>query len=403
MDTTTKPTALSWTALIPLLCFLWVAHFFVDMMLGIWPVYKTLIKLDLAKAGLIVAAGAFIGEGSQLIFGQLSDRGYRQHLIVIGLLATTASTFFVYMGGYMALFSLFLLTCIGSGCFHPSAAGLFSSLVPHRRGLLMTFFASGGSLGLATSQLIYTHTHNFFEGHTFILAFPAVILGVFLIFYRFPNTTVKKESQGLRLLDFVEFFKNPTLRHLYLSQVANQSILWGTIFILPDVLKTLNYENWICYGGGHLCFILGGACMMVPGGYLSDRYSARSVLLIASLVATLMFYFILFTGGISMLVILSCLFVLGASLALVNPIAIALGSKLEPSRPGAISAFLMGLVWCVSEALGPGSVGVMSTLFENYGPVKALAVLGILFILQIYSTVCLPKEVKAEESVMIIS
>lgn len=392
MDHTKEAPAVKWTTLIPLLCFLWVAHFFVDMMLGIWPVYKSLIKLDLATAGLIVAVGALIGEGSQLVFGQLSDRGYRQHLIVLGLVATTASAFFVYVGGKAALFSLFLMTCMGSGCFHPSAAGLFSTLAPHRRGLLMTFFTSGGSLGLATSQLIYTYTHSFFEGHTFLLAFPALILAFFLFFYRFPSSKPVHSSHQLHFLDFLDFFKNSTLRSLYLSQVANQSILWGTIFILPDVLKTLNYENWICHGGGHLCFILGGACMMIPGGYLSDRYSARSVLLVASLIASFMFYFILLTGGISVTVILSCLFVLGASLALVNPIAIAFGTKLEPNRPGAMSAFLMGLVWCVSEALGPGGVGMMSTLFENHAPVKALAVLGALFLVQIYTTFCLPQE-----------
>jgi len=392
---TTQTIPVKWTTLIPLLSCLWIAHFLVDTMLGIWPVYKTLTELDLAKAGMIVAGGAFIGEGSQLIFGQLSDRGYRQHLVIVGLIAATASAFLVYISSYFALFSLYLLTCIGSGCFHPSAAGLFSTLVPHRRGLLMTFFASGGSVGLAASQLIYTHTYDFFDGHTFMLALPGLGLALFLMFYSFPPTQIVASSHAFRLKDFSDFLKNSTLRHLYFSQIANQSILWGIIFILPDVLKTLGYESWICYGGGHLCFILGGACMMIPSGYLADKYSARSVLLVTGIVACGMFYFILLSGGISMTILLSSLFVLGASLAVANPIAVALGSKLEPQRPGAISAFLMGLVWCLSEAIGPGGVGVMSTLFQDYAPVKALTVLGSFFLIQIYSTIRLPQEVNA--------
>ena len=51
-----------------LLLFMGTAHFFVDTMLGVWPIYKSMAQFDMAKAGLIVAAGAFIGEGSQLFF-----------------------------------------------------------------------------------------------------------------------------------------------------------------------------------------------------------------------------------------------------------------------------------------------------------------------------------------------
>lgn len=388
-----------WLALISLLILMWVAHFFVDTMLGIWPVFKSLTQIDLAKAGLIVAVGALIGEGSQLIFGSFSDRGYRKILIIGGLIATTASAFLSYFSHDAILFLLFLITCIGSGCFHPAAASLMSSLNSSRRSLYMTIFASGGSLGLATSQLIYTQTFSFFEGHTYLLAVPAIILAIGLVFYRFPSiNTGTVVKQHFKISDFIGLFKKPHLRSLYLSQVANQSILWGTIFILPDALKTLGHADWICYGGGHFFFILGGACMMIPGGYLADRYSARHVMLYAGLVSATAFYFILYFGGLSITVILMSLFVLGASLALINPVGIALGVRFEPKHPGAVSAMLMGLVWCVSEAVGPGGVGLMSTFFTDYAPVKALAVLGCFFLVQIYCTICLPKSVAAMEA-----
>lgn len=135
--------------------------------------------------------------------------------------------------------------------------------------------------------------------------------------------------------------------------------------------------------------------MMVPAGYFADKYSARQVMLYAGMISAAAFYFIIYFGGLSMTVVLLCLFLLGASLALVNPVGVALGMRLEPLRTGAVSAMLMGLVWCVSEAVGPGSVGLMSNYFEDYAPVKALAVLGSLFIVQIYATICLPKTVPA--------
>ncbi len=381
-------------SLAPLLVLTWLSHFFVDTMLGIWPVYKSLAQLDLAKAGLVVAAGALIGEGSQLFFGAFSDRGYRKHFMILGLLLAIASTFLASFANYGALFCLYMLTCIGSGSFHPAAGGLMSSLVPSRRGLLMAIFASGGSLGLAFSQLIFMYTYTNLDGQTYVLALPVAIVALMVILYRFPSTaaTSSHVSRGI-LKDFKAFFKSSPLRMLYFSQVANQSILWGTIFILPDALKTLGHAEWVCFGGGHMCFILGGAFMMVPAGYLADKYSPRLIILIAGIVSCAAFYSILFSAGISMWVGLTILFVLGASLTLVNPLGIALGARFEPTRPGSVNAFLMGLVWCVSEALGPGGVGVMTAFFDDYAPVKALAVLGLLFLIQIYATYCLPKEV----------
>lgn len=398
---------LSLKSLIPLLLLVGLAHFLVDTMLGIWPIYKSMAQIDMAVAGLIVAIGAFIGEGSQLLFGSFSDRGYRKLLIIMGLIITIANAFLAYSSHYITLFFLYLITCIGSGCFHPCAASLISGLIPARRSLLMAIFAAAGSLGLATSQLTFMQIHGWFEGQTYILSLPAIILAIILICYRLPQNLNNGQKERIyhkaSLKDFIEFFKNPSLRALYFSQVANQSILWGTIFILPDTLKTLGNTDWICYGGGHFCFILGAAFMVIPGGYLADLYSPRQIMLYGGMISCIAFYFILFSNGMSISILLVALFILGATLALMNPLAVSMGTRLEPNRSGAVSAFLMGLVWCLSEALGPGGVGIMNKLFDDYAPVKALAILGCLFLVQIYATIRLPKSESATiESISLV-
>lgn len=373
-----------------LLC---TGHFFLDFMLGIWPVYKMMMQFDLAKAGLIVAVGAFIGEGSQLIFGTLSDKGYRKHLILFGITAAASSAFLAFSKDYTLLFGLYLATCLGSGAFHPTAAGLVNSLVPAKRGLFMSIFAAAGSLGLASSQLIFSYTFEKMDGNTAVLIIPSVCLVLGCLFYTFPRLK-QQEGAGhgkVSLKDFVTFFKRDDLRCLYISQVANQTLLWGMIFMLPNVLHTLGHLEWVCFGGGHMCLILGCACMVIPAGYLADRYSARSVMIYATWIAGISFYLILMSGGFSMFLVLPLLFILGASMGLVNPIAVSLGNRLVPEKPGTISAFLMGLVWCVSEAMGPGGAGWLSTFFTDYAPVKAMAVLGCFFWLGIYATYRLPK------------
>ncbi len=377
-----------------LLFLIGLAHFSVDTMLGIWPLYKSMVEIDLGKAGLIVAFGAMIGEGAQLFSGNLSDRGYRKVLILAGTLIAASSTFLPYASNDWVLFFLYFLTCVGSACFHPCAASLVSGLHPSRKNLVLAIFAACGSLGLATSQLTFTQAYEWFQGHTAWMILPGVALVFILMYVPFPRPSPIQSPRvnSFSIKELISFFKSPSLRFLYFSQVANQSILWGTIFILPDALKTLGHEDWICYGGGHCCFILGAACLMIPGGVLADYYSPRKVMIYGCILSCVTFYAILFSN-FHPLVLLPSLFIAGATMALMNPLALSLGTRLEPQRTGAVSAFLMGMVWCVSEAIGPGGVGLMTHLFDDHASIKALAILGSLFILQLYATLKLPKEV----------
>lgn len=389
MPTSTNVTGRSF---IFLLLLVGAAHFCVDTMLGIWPIYKTMVSLDMAVAGAIVALGAFIGEGSQLLFGSFSDRGYLKGLLITGLVMATTAAFFSHFTHPLPLFFLYLLTCIGSGCFHPCAASLMGQLRPDARSLVMTLFASFGALGMATSQITFTYLH-YTVGMTEFLILPVIAVAFLLLITPFASTTrPTTPSHVATLSDFRDFFKNPSLRCLYISLVANQSILWGTIFILPDALHALGQSSWICSGGGHCAFIMGSAIMMVPGGYLAQLYSARSVMLYGGLAAMGAFYVLLLFGMSSPALVLVTLSFLGATLALMSPLALALGTRLEPTRSGAVSAFLMGLVWCVSEAIGPGGVGFLSHLFSDGAAIKALAILGALFLVHVYAVIGLPEE-----------
>lgn len=374
-----------------------LTHFFVDVMLSIWPLYKTLIGLNLATAGLIAAIGALIGETTEVFFGIWSDRGYRKSIIIFGLILATTNGFLGIFTNAFMLFILYLFTCIGSGAIHPSAAGLVTTVIPARRGLLMAIFAAGGSLGLGLGQLIFAKIYTAFPEHSYLITIPPLLLALVLLLFKFPETTLPDAAHRLKIKDLVGFFKSKPLRMLYIALVANQSIFWGMIFILPDALKTLGHGDWVCYGGGHMCMILGGAITMIPAGYLSDRYTAKRVMLIATVIAAGIFYGLLFTGGISISYVAFFLFGVGACLAVVHPIGVALGSRFVPDHPSTISAFLMGIVWCVSEVIGPGGVGALSVLFSDYAPVKALAVLGSLFIVNLFAILALPQEEGALE------
>jgi FSR family fosmidomycin resistance protein-like MFS transporter len=371
---------------------LWLGHFLVDYMIGVWAIYKTLAGLDIAIAGMIAAASAFAGEGMQLVFGGLSDRGYRKILIALGVMLTTCSTLMGYTQDYAVLFLLFLLTCMGSGAFHPSAAGLVGKLSEKRKGLFMTIFQSGGAFGLATSQLIFVSLYTYLNGNTFFLAVPSFCLVAAVLFFGLGEQPVTAPAGKLiDLRVFMGFFKNRDLRNLYITQMLNQSLSWGIIFLLPDLLLYRQYPEWLTFGGGHLCYILGSAFMIVPCGWLADKVGAKRMIFYAQLIACLLFYFFLSNTFLPPVFLCVLLCLLGASQGVVAPIVLVMGTQLVPSRPGMISAFLMGLVWCIAEGIGQGGGGLMTKLFAENATAKSLAILGVLPLIGLWVVSRLPQ------------
>lgn len=368
--------------IIVLLC---IGHFSVDFMLSIWPVYKTMADLNLASAGLISGMCALLGESSQMLFGPLGDQGYYRRLAALGVALTTTSVLFIYASSYFFLFILFLMTYLGSGAFHPAAVGLVSSISGNSRRIIITVFLLSGALGMAFGQIIYTKALYILEGQMVFLTLPFIFFAS-LFFLPASEAEVdvvalKRKPQRTRVVDLIKFFRNRNLSLLYTTQVCAQTLLWVIIFLLPDVLSSRGYDFWLSYGGGHMAFILGFGFIMLPGIILAQRFSARRVILTAFLVGGTVCCFFLAIPFLSNSLVLCSLFILGASIGIVSPVALATGSIMVPHSPGAISAFLMGMAWCVAEAIGPTGGGLLTTLFETNAPAKALAVMSIFFVL----------------------
>lgn len=370
---------------------IWLGHLILDFMLGVWPVFKILAELDLAKAGLIAGIGMFVGEGSQLLFGFLSDRGYHKKLIIAGILLASSVSFLAYSKSYLLLFLLILFTYIGAGAFHPAAAGMVGSWSNARKGIYLTLFSSGGMAGSALSQSIFSKSFEFFNGHTLIFLIPAAFLGIWFYFHSFPPQKLSEKKVNLRR--FLKWIKpqKKELVTLYLTQVFMQSLIFSFIFLLPDILYLRGYEEWFCLGGAHFCFVIGSALMSVPAGYFADRYSHRSVLIVAVLASVLGFYFFLLTSPLSTLMTAFLLIGMGGCMGILHPVIVAAGNGLVPVHASSvISASLMGGASCLA-GFGLIATGFMADMFTHESPIKALEILGILFTIIIFLIFQLPK------------
>lgn len=352
--------------------------------------------IDLAIAGMIYAVSATMGEGTQALFGKLSDSGWRKTLILCGMALTTAAAWFAFTTNHWLLFFIFLTVCIGSGAFHPAAVGLISQLTAKKKSFYITHFAAFGSLGLATSQIVYAYIYGVLNGNTLIIMIPTLAV-IFLCMRKglleSANTPKLEKVEPPKFSLLLKFFKNRDLRHLYITQVCNQTIAWGVIFLLPDVLKSRGYSDWMVYGGAHLIYIMGGVLLLIPSGLLADKFSSRSVIVGATITASFLYYSFLWFPGLSDASTLLLLFAMGGTISVVNPVSVAFGNKLAPQHPGMVSAFLMGCVWCVSEFFGPGGGGLLTKLFTEDAPARALMIVGLMFSMALWSGLKLPMEV----------
>ncbi len=355
---------------------LWSSHLLLDFFTGIWPIYKTIAGIDLAKAGLIAGLSGFFGEILQLCFGYFADRGFRKKVILLGLVLGSSILWITFTDDLWTSFFILLLLMMGSGSYHPAAAGFAGLISSERKGRNILFFTSGGAIGLATSQLVFTKTLDLCGGHALVLLTPVFLLVTMIAFYPM------REQNDNRKLSFKEFIR-PLLRAkrplllLYVTQVFNYTLITTFLFLLPDLMRSKSCHTWLCMGGGHLCFVLGGAMLMVPAGHLCDKYGHKPVLLMTIFSALLFLYSFLIQPEHSLGKTLLFLTALGGFMATVNPMIVSWGNKLVPESPSTVSGLLMGGAWCVAN-LGTIGAGFLAKAIAFNPIATTLCLLGLL-------------------------
>lgn len=377
------------------LLLLWVSHLLLDFFTGIWPMYKTIAQMDLAKAGLIAGVSGFIGEFLQVFFGYFCDRGHRKTILMVGLFLASMMLWITFTGGVVSSFFILLMLMLGSGSFHPAAVGFAGSLSTNGKSRSILFFASGGAIGLAISQIAFVHVLDNFQGQALIFFVPVAAVLFLLALYPFPKTYQP------RALSVKEFFQpimkaKRALLLLYLTQVANYTLYLAFIFLLPDLMAAKGCHHWLCMGGGHLTFILGSALLMTPAGFLCDRFGPKPVLLCVILSALILLYAFLFRSTLSASESVLFLGCLGGMMGTINPILVSWANRLVPESPSTVSAILMGFAWCLSN-LGTLWAGLLSKSIHVDPITSTLAWMGLLLAAAFFFAMKAPSAIPAAQ------
>lgn len=348
--------------------------------MGIWPIYKTFFNLDLVLAGLLASIAGFCGEASQIVFGHFANKGYQKHLLALGLILGGGIFLLPLTNNYAIYFLILIGVYLGSGAYHPSASKMTAQLYPHKKGVMITLFSSGGQLGFALSQVVFIFAITLLNKQLFWLFIP--LLAFLFVVKRRDFGTYPQLAGQIKFSQVFTPFKNnkAEILTLYFSQVASQVTFYGMIFVLPELLKNMGYPSWFYLGTGHLICVLGMALLMVPAGFLADKFGEKRLIYVYSILSFVAFYsFILFPPA-SIIGAGIFLFILGGFLGTLNPVFVSCGHKLFPNHLATVSAILMGFAWSLANL----SFVFMGFLVKTLGITIAFSLLGTLILIPIF-------------------
>ncbi|MRR14904.1 MAG: MFS transporter [Deltaproteobacteria bacterium] len=385
-----------------------VAHIMVDFMgMSVWPVYKTLAGLDVAKAGWIATVIAMSGTALQPLFGSIADRFGPRRVILAGALLTSLAmllgpladyqallnrwlpTLFGFSGFYLAVFVILAAGRLGQDMFHPAGAGLAGGFSARRGAMFLAIFIAVGSIGFGASQIVFRTAYNHLGHHTEILLIPMAVLWGFVWIKCRPE-----EALSARRVSVIASLRSlrPVARQilaLFLILAISSGVLSGLFFLMPEFAHEKGYPAWIGQGGAFGLIVLGSTLFMVPMGHLADRIGRRRTL-IAMTILSVVSYHALIRLTLPVPVFVGLCILGGAFLGTVNPLGVAFGQRIAPrENVSIVSAILMGWAWCAGGTV-PSIAGELYK-YLGHNATKTLMIIGGANIVMVAMAFGLPK------------
>ena len=344
---------------------------FAGMLSALLPTLQVRFGLSETALALFVATLSFSSSVTQPLFGVLADRWGRRRMAAAGVM--TSSSLLSLMAVAPSPWLLFLLLFVGglgSAAFHPAGTGLARSIGGRRRGLVMSVFSAGGTVGVAVGPLIIgwlLMTGNLALSP--ILMIPGVLGGLALIVF-VPAQPRPRGERWQPLLD-LSLLRGP-VGLLSLSGILRAVSFVTFMNAMPLYLVArhgLSPDSPLLFSTLTLFSVSAALGGIVVGAL--ERRAPRSLLIVTSMLASLLPFGLLFllTPGTAFYFL-----AVAAAGALVNaglPLMVVAAQDLAPHAMGAASGLLMGLTWGTAGLLYVG-VGVLQ---ERLGlpPAMALA------------------------------
>jgi FSR family fosmidomycin resistance protein-like MFS transporter len=356
---------------------LFLAHLMNDMYTNFLPQLTAILisshRLTISIGALIVAVFTISSSISQPIFGYLIDqKGQRWFLYVGTLWMSVLLGFTGFISNTMLLITVAAAAGMGTAAFHPQAAAMVGKASDKNKGLVMSAFIAMGNLGLAISPLLLLPLFHYYGvQYTWLAIFPGVLAA--LLLYRFaPRIYKSKDSKSPGLGQVIKDLgkSSSELTKLIVIVALRSLVQTGLMTLLPVYFLARQYSPELA---GYIIFttLTAGAIGGVIGGYISDRFGRKPLIIGSMVMATVSFY-----GFVAVPGVMSFVFLALGGMALLSSfsVTVVIAQEIIPENAALASGLSMGF------AVGVGGLGVSlaGTYAQFYGVESAVHLLFLL-------------------------
>lgn len=354
-----------------------LAHMFNDLYSNYLPqLFPFLVVLSpgftATRATILVSAFTFTSSMVQPLFGYFLDRKGKRWLVHVGTLwMAVLLSLTGWVDNYWLMVLLAALAGLGTAAFHPQASTMVNVLSGDYKAVMLSFFVAFGNVGFALGPLLLV---PLFEAYglraTAVTVIPGFLVAVLLYFFAPGNTELSGPVPEFSAV--IQSLKSST-RELaaIIGVIAIRSLSYsGMLAILPLYFKSQNLSN---IAASHLLTIMlfAGAVGGLLGGFLSDYYGRKQLIVGSLLLSSPLFFAFFYTQGA-----LSMIFLALAGAALLSSFSVTVVAAQEAIPDN--KALAAGLTMGFAGGIGGLAVILIGRIGDRWGLASAIFVLFLL-------------------------
>jgi FSR family fosmidomycin resistance protein-like MFS transporter len=347
-----------------------ITDLYANFLPALLPVFEHNFSLSKTLIGVLIFAISTSGSLCQVVYGYLGDKWGRRFFLVPG--PAIAAVFMCFIGlspGFLVLLLLLIIGGMGVSAFHPHAASSAGDVAGSRRGLSLSLFMAGGTIGYAAGPLIAAILMSSVGPARMPLAsIVGIAMSILLYKYVIPEQKHSKDHNTANILQIVR----PHLKLLaFLCAIVILRATVSIVFVNFMSLLAKQRGLPLVVGGSIIfLFLLSTALGTVLGGYLSDRMSRRKLLIFSLLLSSPLLLSLVYAEGVALVILL---ILCGVVIACPNPVPLAIAQELIPEGRSTASSIMMGLGWGIAGILVL-LFGVLADLFGgDVAPAMSIA------------------------------
>jgi FSR family fosmidomycin resistance protein-like MFS transporter len=346
------------------------------------PIFKEMYGLSYAATAGLTSMFAVTSTLIQPIFGFIADSYGKKWIAALGV--AWISILMCILGvapGYAAIVAIVAFAGVGSAMFHPQGAAMVPKVSGGHKGVGVSIFAAGGSIGYSLMPLFAVMIVGWFGLHSLPLLIGPGLAVSYLLYRYAPDMEEDCAKNGVDLRQILRsMWEVKAPLGILVTVVSLRSwICTGMITFIP-LYFALHFKGWTLMGADIsyaapgitlFIFLIANAIGGIIGGWASDRYGKKEVL-VASFFCSIPFFYLAFTSPD--LLVWPFMAIAGGFIYAAFPSTVLQAQELLPKTQGMAGGLILGF------ANGVGGLLVLLTgvISDHFGIFSG--VLSLIFI-----------------------